>query len=81
MEPCVTSENTPKPNFGKKPKRNLTKSTAHTSKPDCPRGGTSQATGRAEQGEERGKQVYTTQVHNLDTNLPCLGYEIKHGTL
>jgi len=20
------------------------------------------------------------QVHNLDTKLPCLGYEIKHGT-
>ena len=31
-------------------------------------------------GEERGKQVYTTQVHNLDTKLPCPGYEIKHGT-
>ena len=24
-EPCGTSENRPKPNFGKKPKRNLTK--------------------------------------------------------
>ena len=32
-------------------------------------------------GEERGKQVYTTQVHNLDTKLPCPGYEIKHGTI
>jgi len=31
-------------------------------------------------GEERDKQVYTTQVHNLDTKLPCPGYEIKHGT-
>jgi len=48
------SENTPKPNFEKKPRRNLTQSTAQMSKPECPRGGTSQALGRAEQGRGKG---------------------------
>jgi len=48
------SENKPEPDFGKKPKRNLTKSTTQTSKPECLQGGTSQALCWAEQGRRKG---------------------------
>ena len=74
-------ENTPKPNFATRPKRNF-------DQVKCLEDQTRVLTRRTVSGprwgrtgeRKRGIQVYTPQVHNLVTMLLCPRFETKHGT-
>jgi len=81
QNPLAAPENTSKWNFATRPKHNFDQINCSDDQIGVLSEEQNQATGRAEEGRgEKGKQVYTTQVHNRVTKVPCPGFETKHGT-
>jgi len=79
--PLAGPEDLPEQNFATSPKRNFEhvncsddQTRVSSARPDV-------GPGWDRTGErKRGKQVYTTQVHNLVPRVLCKGFETKQGT-